>query len=158
MKKSLFVFVLLTVLAINAWSQVLLNEDFTGLADGQIPAGWSKSPETTNWGTIATSNAGGEAPEMRFNWSPSSTDVFRLITPELDASDMPGLAVRFKHMVNDYSSPPGGYILKVQSSVDLITWTDEWVLEPTGDVDAEIVTVDLIDLIGEEDSMEIVTT
>jgi len=151
MKKSLFVFVLLTVLAINAWSQVLLNEDFTGLADGQIPAGWSKSPETTNWGTIATSNAGGEAPEMRFNWSPSSTDVFRLITPELDASDMPGLAVRFKHMVNDYSSPPGGYILKVQSSVDLITWTDEWVLEPTGDVDAEIVTVDLIDLIGEEE-------
>ncbi len=101
--------------------EVFFAEDFSGIGSGEIPAGWTRTH--TNWGATNTNNAGGEAPEMQFSWTPSATDVFRLATPMLNATNMTNVHLAFKHMVNDYS---GNYTLKVQTSPDGITWTDQW--------------------------------
>ena len=100
---------------------VILSEDFTGIGQGAIPTGWLRTH--INWGVSNSTYAGGEAPEMRFNWSPISIDVFRLITPVLDASGLSNLSLLFKHYINHYS---GTYSLKVQTSPDGAAWTTRW--------------------------------
>jgi PKD repeat protein len=86
------------------------QEDFTGLTTGAIPTGWTKDPTTTNWGAYPSSYAGGVSPEMRFYYSPSSTDDFYLMTPEIDTSDFTTLDLSFSHYINHYTTP---YTLKV---------------------------------------------
>jgi hypothetical protein len=123
-------------------------EDFTGVPVGGIPNNWQKDPNTTNWGAVASANAGGVSPEMRFYYSPSSTDEFRLITPLLDGTTATEITCWFNHMVNHYTTP---YSLEVQTSTDGgTTWTTNWMIEPTGSVAAEQVFVNLNDLVGEE--------
>ena len=87
-------------------------EDFTGVATGALPTGWTKTPATTNWGAYPSANAGGVSPEMRFYYSPSSTDDFYIITPEIDTSNFDSLDFQFKHQINHYTTP---YTLKVVS-------------------------------------------
>jgi PKD repeat protein len=86
------------------------EEDFTGVATGSLPSGWTKTPSTTNWGAYASSYSGGVSPEMRFYYSPSSTNEFYVITPEIDTSDFTTLDFGFKHYNNDYN---GQYSLRV---------------------------------------------
>ncbi len=104
------------------------EEDFTGQANGTMPANWQRTHN--NWGAWNTNNAGGEsAPELRFNWSPSETGTLRAITPLLDASGVDEVALSFMYSVNDYS---GDYTLKVQTSLDGESWTDQWELYVNG--------------------------
>jgi len=119
-------------------------EDFSGVDVGEIPAGWDRTH--TNWGVTDSNNAGGEAPEMRFSWTPSGDDTFILTTPMIDASGASELELKLKHMVDDYD---GGYTLKLQSSTDGTTWIDEVVIEPVASIPAEEVTVDLDHLAGQ---------
>jgi uncharacterized membrane protein len=127
---------------------IYLDEDFTGIATGDIPVGWTTTH--TNWGANDSNNAGGQAPEMRFNWSPSATDVFRLSTHALDVSDAGVLDLTFKHMVNNFSGP-GIYTLKVEASTDGVTWNEEWAIVDPDDIPAETVSVDFSDYAGEEE-------
>lgn len=107
--------------ASNYDKNVILSEDFTGIEQGAIPTGWLRTH--VNWGVTPTNHAGGEAPEMRFNWSPSSTDVFRLITPVLDASGLSEVSLSFNQAIDHYL---GTYSLKVQTSPDGAAWTTRW--------------------------------
>ncbi|TVR41281.1 MAG: DUF4397 domain-containing protein, partial [Bacteroidia bacterium] len=101
------------------------EEDFSGVPVGQMPEHWERTH--TNWGVWDSNNAGGAAaPELRFNWSPSSEDVFRAITPLINASGVDDVMLMFMHSVNDYS---GDYTLKVQTSLDGETWTDQWTMD-----------------------------
>ncbi|QGU00476.1 hypothetical protein SYNTR_1882 [Candidatus Syntrophocurvum alkaliphilum] len=85
---------------------------------------------------------------MRFQWSPSATDVFQLITPEIDGNTTSSLQLNFKHFVNDYE---GGYTLKVQISTDDgNTWDDEWTITPNNNITAEIITICLNEYDGQE--------
>ncbi len=115
---------------------VIFFEDFSGVEEDAIPAGWMRTH--TNWGVSNTNLAGGEAPEMRFNFSPSATDVFRLTTPLIDAGGFSQVAMAFKQHINHYS---GTYSLKVQTSPDGAVWTTHWEhiakSDKTGDQDPE---------------------
>jgi hypothetical protein len=116
------------------------SEDFTGVATGALAANWTRSHG--NWGANATANAGGVTPEMRLNWTPAVTAEVMLITPQL----APAVAgeewtVSFDHYLDFYG---GAYTLKLQSSNDGVTWTDEWsVVDPGANVGPESITVDL---------------
>lgn len=99
------------------------TEDFDGLANGQLPEYWGRTH--SNWGAINSNNAGGEdAPEMRFNWSPSTIGELWLVLRPFDTSILENTRLEFMHSINDYS---GDYTLKVMSTTNLgETWEEEW--------------------------------
>ncbi|TVQ84598.1 MAG: choice-of-anchor D domain-containing protein [Bacteroidetes bacterium] len=114
-------------------------ENFTGLELGQIPVGWTRTH--TNWGAVTTTNAGGTAPEMRFNWTPSATSVFKLISPPLEAVEKTEYRLVFKHFINVYEVPA---TYKVQTSADGENWDDIWsVVDPDANVGPESVIINL---------------
>ncbi len=123
-------------------------EDFTGVPVDEIPGGWGKDPDTTNWGVVNSNLAGGDPPEMRFNWTPSGVDTYRLVTPLLDGTGMPEISLWFNHYLSHWGGP---YTLSVETSLDGVSWTERWsIVDPPGNIDAEQVFVNLDALIGEE--------
>ena len=82
MKKlfTLLVFVLVPVL-INA--QTLLDVNFSG---GYPPAGWTIDAQPGNWSAVSSANAGGTAPELRFNYSPTFTGLSHFISPSVNTT------------------------------------------------------------------------
>ncbi len=50
------------------------TEKFAGVDEGDIPEGWER--DINNWAVHDSNNAGGDAPEMRFSWTPSVQGVF----------------------------------------------------------------------------------
>jgi len=126
------------------------SEDFTGVASGEIPVGWSETAAYANWAVQNTNYAYGYSPEMMFNWTPSFNDISRLISPEIDAGAYSSVNLTFAHMVSNFDSYTWPYVLKVQVSLDGGTnWTDAWSLAPWGVVPAEVVTVDLTTYAGQ---------
>jgi hypothetical protein len=120
----------------------IFAEDFTGVAEGEIPVGWNETAAYPNWGVSTYwSEAGGITPEMVFSWEPSFDGVSRLITPEIDASAYSDIGLTFRHFVDHWGIP---YTLRVQVSVDGGTnWTDAWSVSPTGNIGPAAVAVDL---------------
>ncbi len=103
------------------------TENFT-IATTQLPNCWSQEATGTNaiyaWTRVNSSNAGGSAWEMRL---PRQTTVTsgtdRLKTYFFNTTGVTTLNLSFNH----YLSARGtGATLKVQSSPDGVTWTDEW--------------------------------
>ncbi|HZK09298.1 MAG TPA: choice-of-anchor J domain-containing protein [Bacteroidales bacterium] len=90
-------------------------ESFDGLANGELPDGWIKSPVTDNWGANNANEAGGTAPEMRFNFLPYNSGTFYLKTPIITTIGQSSLQLSFKNYLNDYQS---GYTIKVISIAD----------------------------------------
>lgn len=112
------------------------NEDFTDIAVGALPSGWSRTH--ANWGAATTFVAGGFSPELRFNWTPSFTDVFKAVTPPINvpAGDF---VLGFNHMV-DYYAVPATY--KVQISSDMSTWEDLWAaVDPAANIGPEYLEI-----------------
>lgn len=100
-----------------------LAENFSTAA---IPNCWSLqvsgSGAATNWSVSNTANAGGAAYEMKSTWQNISPATTRLVTPPLNTTGYSQLNLSFRHMLDAYGT---GVTLKVQSSADAITWTDE---------------------------------
>ncbi len=98
-------------------------ESFNGAA---IPSCWSVQNTGTGvvdkWTVQTTNNAGGTANEMRSEYQNISSGTTRLITPALNTVGLSALSLSFKHMLDAYSS---GVTLKIQSSANGTTWTDE---------------------------------
>ncbi|MCK9453357.1 MAG: carboxypeptidase regulatory-like domain-containing protein, partial [Bacteroidales bacterium] len=104
-------------------------ESFDGLLNGELPVGWTSSPVTTNWGVReTTNNAGGTAPEMRFNWSPSGTDAFYLMTPMMSTEGQSSLQLTFKQYINDFNS---NYTMRVVAIADGVEYIIEEWLDPS---------------------------
>lgn len=116
----------------------LFTQDFTGIATGAIPVGWTRTD--THWGAIASAYAGGVSPEMRFYYSPVATGIYRLATPAINTVGFTNLNLDFKHMVNHYATP---YTLRVQTSTNGITWSDVWSVSPTASIPATPVNIPL---------------
>jgi hypothetical protein len=91
---------------------LFLEEDFSGTWP---PDGWQTTSTggNINWQQNSSNNAGGEAPEARFYWSPSSDGTQRLISPPLSTLGHTSVDVEFKHYNNDFS---GGYNIKVETT------------------------------------------
>ena len=84
-----------------------------------IPAGWTQ--QGTEWTVSNSSSAGGSPYEMHSLYS-SLFGVTRLIVGPINTSGVPSLLLAFKHFYDDYAA---GLTIKIQSSSDLNTWTDE---------------------------------
>jgi hypothetical protein len=106
---------------------ILMYEPFTGIAVGQLPAGWSVSGlGTTNWSVQNTANAGGVAPELRFNYSPSFVGLTRLSTHSINTGGHSELRFKYKQYLNDYSVNTGEIAAIDVSFDDGATWTALW--------------------------------
>ncbi len=68
-----------------------------------------------------SANAGGSPNEMREAYA-SGTGVSRLIVGPINTTGLTSLALEFKHFYDDYGV---GITMKIQSSADATTWTDE---------------------------------
>jgi len=100
-------------------------EDFSGVPSGTIPFGWIR--DATNWRVANTDGAGGEAPEMRFMWSPVVDGAYYLKTPLIHSSGHSELMFSFKHYVNNFADP-GPYTLRLISIVqDQEYLIHEWI-------------------------------
>ena len=123
MKKALlFTFALLFAMASMAQNRaVLLQESFDG---SSLPAGWSISSNQNNWSVSATNNAGGQANEMKLDWSPQFNGMTRLITPAVDLTGINSVVFSFKHGLDNYS---GTNTIGVATSSDGgTTWNQAW--------------------------------
>jgi hypothetical protein len=131
----------------NVLDDVLVNAtfpwsmDFTGVATGSLPAGWTQTGPSDKWSVQRSNAAGGTSPELKFNYLPQETGQFRLITPPLDGGSTADLMLSFKHNIRYYA--PTTYA--VQYSIDSgSTWNTLWSTgDHTGDVDSTTQTVDL---------------
>jgi hypothetical protein len=128
---------------------VPMMESFDDLATGELPEGWTKSPETTNWGASLTDNAGGVSPEMRFNWSPSGTDEFYLMTPVMSTAGQDQLQLTFSHYINDFN---GDYTLRVVTISDGVEYiVEEWLTPEDLDATVESYTLTAAHGVGGEE-------
>lgn len=103
------------------------QEDFSGLANGELPTGWM-GDTTANWGAFNSSNAGGDAPEMVFFFEPIGSGVYELSGPSLNTTAFSELSLRFKHRIRNFGDP-GTYTLKVEAIADgerylIAEWVD----------------------------------
>ncbi|MCF7792409.1 MAG: T9SS type A sorting domain-containing protein [Candidatus Cloacimonetes bacterium] len=118
----------------------LILEDFTTW----LPDGWTTESTSgqVNWVHGMGNNAGGNAPEAQFSWSPSTTATQRLISPILNTEDCSALMLEFWHSVNDYDGDP--YTLRVQTTSDGTNWNTVWEIEPIANIDPQIISLNFI--------------
>jgi len=93
--------------------------------DASFPNCWTQQVSggaTDRWSVSASNNAGGSANEMRADYQNVSSGILRLISPPLNTTGMSRLEISFKHFFDDWGS---GMSMKLQSSTDAISWTDE---------------------------------
>jgi hypothetical protein len=108
-----------------------------------IPEGWTIRNEGTGvadkWAVSETGLAGGHPNEMHCSWQDIVPGTTRLMTPAFDTTGFSILYMSFKHRMRTFGA--GGVILKVQTSPDGTTWTDEsWsVLTSSTDIGPESV-------------------
>jgi len=88
------------------------TETFAGVEPGDIPVGWDRDRE--NWAVNNSSSAGGEAPEMRFHWTPEFVGESRFKSPQINTEGLSKMMFSFRHMVNNFQNP-GEYSLKVKA-------------------------------------------
>ncbi|MDR4987854.1 MAG: T9SS type A sorting domain-containing protein [Bacteroidales bacterium] len=139
MKKTLFLLVSLAYIQLlNA--QVVLHEDFGG---SMPPEGWSISAHAANWSAQPSSNAGGQAPEARFSWTPQFTGQTYLISPSLDLSGNTSgiLLITFRHMVDHYG---GAYRVGLAVRSHGEDWSTVWErVNPVANIAAQQVSLEL---------------
>jgi len=115
----------------------LFNQDFTGCTT--LPDGWTTNL-ATNWIIDNYNNAGGVAPELEFDWTPSNTGTWYCMTPVIDTTGVTQATFSFKQMVNDYN---GDYTLAVETTTDGgATWNTVWTI-PGQWMDAQTTTIPL---------------
>jgi len=99
-----------------------LNEVFS--ASG-IPPCWDQAVSggvtSRRWSISASNNSGGAPNEMKADWN-SEIGTSRLISPPVNTGGIGSLQLSFLTFYDDWGP---GATLKIQSSADLINWTDE---------------------------------
>lgn len=132
------------MLALTADMGIIANGSFSTQIGGYLidehfdnfpPTDWTTTGGT-NWEGGSSNNAGGEAPEAHFNWSPSTTGIQRLVSPVLNTTGSTSLELQFSHMVNDYN---GDYEIRVETTSDGQNWNTVWSLNPSANVGPEVV-------------------
>jgi len=124
-------------------AQTYFNVDFTGSFP---PTGWTIDAHATNWSAVSTNNAGGTAPEARFNWSPSFVGDSRLISPAINTTGNTTITTEFKFNLDHYGGP---YTIGAATRAGGGAWNVVWqIVNPTGSIPAttEIVTINNSDV------------
>ena len=137
-----FLFLLVSVSVVTAQT-TYLSIDFSGVFP---PAGWTIDAHAGNWGANNSNNAGGTAPEARFNWSPQFVGDSHLISPPIDLTGVTTLKVKFNHNLDHYG---GNYTIGVATRSGGGAWNVVWsVVNPTVSIPGtqEIVTINNSDV------------
>jgi len=124
-------------------AQTYFDVDFNGAFP---PTGWTIDAHAGNWSAVSTNNAGGTAPEARFNWSPQFTGDSRLISPTINTTGNTTVTTEFKYNLDHYG---GAYTIGVATRSGGGAWNTVWSLvNPTGSVPAttEVVTINNSDV------------
>lgn len=80
----------------SKYKEILLSEDFS---NGVPPENWTVAGSgTSNWQSSNTSYAGGEAPEVKLNYSPPFNGTTRLVSPVINTNTYSTLVLEFKHL------------------------------------------------------------
>jgi hypothetical protein len=129
------------VLTVNIWGSVLLEEDFvdaTGWTQQNVGTGGSNL-----WSLVTTNLAGGAPGEMRCQWYNVNPGTTRFISPAINPFGFSTLRLSFKHFFDAYGS--GACTIKIQTSTDLSSWTDQvWsIVSPTVNLGPETVMTTL---------------
>ena len=140
--KFLYTFYLILSSSLLLSAQPLLTVDFS---TGYPPAGWTIDLQAGNWSAVSSINAGGTAPELRFNYSPSFTGTTHFISPSVDLTGQTSVSLQFKHKIDHYG---GAYSVGVATRSNSGTWNTVWSkVNPTGDIQGdEIITINNSDV------------
>jgi hypothetical protein len=133
-RTNLLVVLMLYFVSINAQetpSNIHLSQDFSGSFQTD---GWTIENYSTKWTAVNSYNAGGIAPELRFEYT-SGTSTTRFISPSLDISGVTDLSLSFKQLVDHFGS---GYSIGVATRSDQGSWNTVWTTSPTNDIGPEI--------------------
>ncbi len=99
-----------------------LSENFTYFS---LPSCWQQSfsggVSSNRWSLAESNTAGGQPNEMRSDWT-EGIGVSRLISAPINSTGLTSISLFFKTFYDDYGT---GATLKIQSSDNLINWTDE---------------------------------
>jgi hypothetical protein len=110
-------------LALSKYS-IPFSESFSGLI---LPADWTTRNEGTGivekWAISETAFSGGSPNEAIYSWQDVDPGTSRLVTPPIDTTGYSVLNMSFKHVLETFNS--GGITIKIQTSPDGSTWTDE---------------------------------
>jgi len=126
---------------ISEGSSAIFEEDFTGVATGAIPAGWTRTD--THWGATQSNHAGGVSAEMRLSGTPGFSGTCRLITPAIDTTGVTtSINLTFKNYLDHHLF--NGYNLRVELSPDGgSTWIAFYSIIPTQNMGPETVTISI---------------
>ncbi|HLN53921.1 MAG TPA: T9SS type A sorting domain-containing protein [Lentimicrobium sp.] len=137
--KKLLLIIFGAFLFINAQSQVIFQESFSG---GSIPIpGWMILGNTQNFDNPQTADAGGTAPELVIDNTPTfPSTTMRIISPQINTTGATKLIIRFKHMfAKSGGSTP--FIIGVDTRVSGGSWNNVWNKSATATINAEGVTI-----------------
>jgi len=136
-KLLLFIFASLLFTGVNA--QVLFEEDFSA---GTIPVpGWMIMGNASNFACPASSNAGGNAPELQFDNDPVfPTTTMRIISPQVNTTGATQLIIRFKHMYEHNAGSAVTLTVATRGSSSG-TWNTVWTTSATQNIGPEGVVV-----------------
>ncbi len=124
--KKIFTILFFVLVPVLLNSQPLLNVDFSG---GYPPAGWTIDLQAGNWSAVSSTNAGGVAPELRFNWSPQFNSISHFISPSVNTTGMTTVSFQFKYYLDHYGGP---YTLGVATRSSSGAWNTVWsMVNPT---------------------------
>lgn len=138
--KNLFLLFGLLLSTMVVFSQVVLNETFSG---GQMPpAGWSIDAHGTNWTIRQSATAGGQSPEAGMSWSPEFSGATRLISPVTDLAGNSVVLLQFRQTIDFYS---GSFQIGVATRKDGGAWTNAWTRTVTAGTTAEQISVPISD-------------
>lgn len=143
MKKTLL-FAIALMLSLGTFAQVVLIEDFSGGV--MPPAGWSRDGVPAQWSISASTNAGGTAPEAKFTYINQNT-TSRLISPVIDLTGTPNIALSFKYFYDRYANGPS---IGVATRFGTGAWTNAWQVTPTGNQGPKTQIVELTN-VGQSD-------
>jgi len=140
----------LTFTTLCGTANVPVTENFNTTS---FPSCWSQQVSGTgvvnSWSVSTTTNAGGTANEMKSTWQNVNPGTTRLVTPPINTMAISLLNLSFRHMLDAYST---GVTLKVQSSVNGTTWTDEaWSVAATSsNINATVVNTTILNNLNSE--------
>lgn len=139
--KKIYTSIFLLLTSLFAYSQVALYEDFSN--NQMPPQGWTVEGQN-NWRISNSANAGAQAPEGKFTWTPQFVGLSQLVSPTIDVSGTETLLLSFKQMIDHYS---GSYTIGVLTRSGGGSWTEAY----TQTVTANIAASDVVVLISNDD-------
>ena len=127
MKKTLLLTIalLLNAAVFSQSRATLLNESFDKTS---LPSGWKVMGDgSKNWSIAKSDNAGGKPNELDLYWDPIFEGTSRMVMTPLDLTNVPAIAISFKHYLDYYPYYEGTCTIGVATSSDNgATWNDGW--------------------------------